>query len=84
MELEYEKYKIPVVEKEKFSMCVPPLLEKFGDEYESIILCGIECHVCVLHTALDFLEKGIQVHVVADAVSSRTQTDRLVQFLLIN
>ena len=37
-----------------------------------VVLCGIEAHVCVLQTALDFVAEGIDVFVVADAVSSRT------------
>lgn len=37
-----------------------------------IVICGIETHICVLQTAADLLEAGYQVHVVADAVSSRT------------
>ena len=36
------------------------------------ILCGIESHVCVFQTTADLLERGINVHVIADAVSSRT------------
>jgi nicotinamidase-related amidase len=35
------------------------------------ILIGIETHVCVYQTAIDMLEEGIEVFLVADAVSSR-------------
>jgi nicotinamidase-related amidase len=38
-----------------------------------VVLAGIEAHVCVLMTALDLLAAGYGVHVVADAVTSRTQ-----------
>ncbi|HSL48745.1 MAG TPA: hydrolase [Candidatus Deferrimicrobiaceae bacterium] len=38
-----------------------------------ILLAGIEAHVCVLMSALDLLAEGYAVHVVADAVTSRTQ-----------
>lgn len=40
------------------------------------ILIGIETHVCVLQTALQLLERGREVFVVADAVSSRSDADR--------
>ena len=37
-----------------------------------ILLCGVETHICVSQTALDLAANGFQVHVAADAVSSRT------------
>ena len=37
-----------------------------------IIIAGIECHVCVYQTALDLISNGYTVHLVSDAVSSRT------------
>ena len=40
------------------------------------ILCGMEAHVCVLQTALDLAEAGYRVHIVADAVASRTAQNR--------
>ncbi len=45
---------------------------------DTVILCGIETHVCVIATAIDLLLRRFNVHVVADAVSSRTQTDRIL------
>jgi nicotinamidase-related amidase len=41
-----------------------------------VVLCGIETHVCVMQTALDLLDHGIEVHVVTDAVASRNAHDR--------
>ena len=41
-----------------------------------ILLCGIESHICVYQTAMDLLEQGYEVHIVADAVSSRTAKNR--------
>lgn len=43
---------------------------------KDVVIFGIEAHVCVLKTALDALEKGCRVHVVADAVSSRTKDNK--------
>ena len=37
-----------------------------------ILICGVETHICVSQTALDLTRQGYQVHVAADAVSSRT------------
>mgnify|MGYP000870268445 CR=1 FL=1 len=42
----------------------------------SLIVCGVESHICVLKTTLEALEKNIEVHVVADAVSSRTTANK--------
>ncbi len=41
-----------------------------------ILLAGIETHVCVYQTAVDLLEKGYHIEVVADAVSSRTEFNK--------
>lgn len=40
-----------------------------------IVLIGIETHVCVLQTAFDLIDKGYEVFVVVDAVSSRHELD---------
>ena len=42
---------------------------------EQAIVCGIETHVCVSQTVHDLLERGIEVHVPADAVGSRHELD---------
>ena len=39
----------------------------------TLLLCGMETHICVLQTALGALNQGHLVHVAADAVSSRTE-----------
>jgi nicotinamidase-related amidase len=36
-----------------------------------LLLAGIEAHVCVYQTAQDLLAEGYEVHLMADAVSSR-------------
>ena len=43
---------------------------------KSILLCGIEGHVCVQSTVLDLRERGFDVNVIVDAVSSRSMVDR--------
>ena len=42
----------------------------------SVLLAGIEAHVCVMQTALDLLGRGLRVFVAADAVASRDDYDR--------
>jgi nicotinamidase-related amidase len=43
---------------------------------DQAIVCGIETHVCVNQTVLDLLDDGVEVHVVSDAVGSRTDENR--------
>lgn len=43
-----------------------------------IIICGVESHICVLKTALDAIEQGFAVHIVQDAVSSRTLENKSI------
>ena len=46
-----------------------------GFRFHSLIVCGIETHVCVSQTAHDLLGKGVEVHNPADAVGSRHAID---------
>jgi isochorismate hydrolase len=60
-----------VYEKSCFSCLLQDSLAGQLRGKKSLILCGVEAHICVLKTALDGLAAGFEVHVVADAVSSR-------------
>jgi len=69
---------IKPIAKETFSCCADV---HFREKLEAlsrrhIVLLGIESHVCVYQTALDLISKGYNVHLVADAVSSRTKDNR--------
>src|SRR5262249_52640284 len=46
-------------------------LHSFEDR-DQLLVTGIEGHICVFQTVLGALEKGYDVHVVTDAVGSRT------------
>lgn len=45
---------------------------------DTIIICGLETHVCLHSTVVDLLNQGYQVHILVDATSSRTNLDRSV------
>lgn len=65
------------VEKSDFSAATPRVLatlEAAGTE--SVILVGVETHICVMQTALDLLAHGLQPVVCLDAVGSRRPVDR--------
>jgi nicotinamidase-related amidase len=65
----------PVIEKNSFSCCGEFTFEvKINEMHKTdIIVCGIETHVCVYQTVRDLLDRGYNVHLVTDAVSSRTE-----------
>jgi nicotinamidase-related amidase len=48
-----------------------------------VLIAGIETHVCVFQTARDLLEKGYEVFVCADAVTSRFEEHRRVALELM-
>jgi nicotinamidase-related amidase len=48
-------------------------LDRLPGRRNTLILCGMEAHICVLQTALEGLRRGYLTHVTADAVSSRSE-----------
>ncbi len=68
----------PRIPKADFSCCGDEKIMKALKTLErhQVLLCGIEAHVCVYQTAIDLLGFGYEVHLVADAVSSRTVLNR--------
>ena len=49
------------------------LLKRLPGNRNTLLLCGMESHICVMQTALGALRDGYLVHVASDAVSSRTE-----------
>lgn len=48
-------------------------LKRVPSDRNTLLLCGMESHICVMQSALAALREGYLVHVASDAVSSRTE-----------
>lgn len=46
----------------------------------SVILFGLETHICIEQSAMDLLDVGFDVHIVADCTTSRSTEDRCLAF----
>ena len=68
------------IEKVSFSCCQEPnffsALTRLGRK--TVILCGMEAHICVLQTVLDLEENGYLPVVVEDCIASRRPNDKAV------
>ena len=66
------------IEKSTFSCCggqdFMEALKATGKN--TVILTGVEAHICVLQTALDLLENGYKVFLVYDCIGSRNNNDK--------
>jgi len=49
------------------------MLKRPPGQRTTVLLCGMEAHICVMQTALAALRHGYLVHVASDAVSSRAE-----------
>ncbi|KAN0014414.1 hypothetical protein ACTFIU_000732 [Dictyostelium citrinum] len=64
---------VKVFDKITYSMYTKELAKYVNENLpnlKTVILTGLESHVCILQTALDLLEQGYEVHVIEDAVAS--------------
>lgn len=63
--------------KMKFSMYTPSVASFFqhNQNLKSVVLFGIEAHVCVYQTALDFLGQNYQVFLVSDGISAQDEAE---------
>lgn len=64
--------------KTKFSMIIPEVKDYLNkSDFDSVVLMGLESHICVEQTAMDLLSmQKFNVHIVADGVLSRSLGDR--------
>jgi nicotinamidase-related amidase len=67
-----EKINFSCFESEEFVKKIKEL------KVDSIVLFGVEAHVCILKTALDALKNNFDVHVVVDAISSRSLENKTI------
>ncbi|MDR0853794.1 MAG: hydrolase [Clostridiales Family XIII bacterium] len=77
-EIKEAKENFTYIEKSAFSAMGEPNFVKSLTESKkkSVIIFGIEAHVCVLQTALGLLEEGYDVFLVVDGISSRKPFDK--------
>ena len=68
------------IAKKSFSSLRTPTFERrfAGLGRDQVIMTGIETHVCIHQTSIDFIARDIETHVVADAVSSRTAFNKSI------
>ena len=71
---------IQPISKMSFSSCGEPrfreALKTVGRK--QILVAGIEAHICVYQSVMDLLDMGYDVHVVVDAVSSRSLMNKTI------
>jgi len=48
---------------------------------KQLLICGIESHICVYQSAMDLLNQGFEVQIIADAVSSRAARNREITLM---
>jgi nicotinamidase-related amidase len=69
----------PAITKMAFSCCgSDAFTTALTADIESVLLCGLETHVCIQQTALDLLARGLTVFIAVDAVASRHPLDHEV------
>jgi nicotinamidase-related amidase len=68
------------IPKLSFSCCADESFSKelSGLQRRQVLLSGIEAHVCLYQTTVDLVASGYEVHVLADAVSSRTAENKAI------
>jgi len=55
----------------------------YDNQRKRVLLIGIETHICIYQTAVDLLANGYEVSVIADAVSSRTESNKQIGLTML-
>lgn len=80
----YEKAEHACFDKTEFQATIAPVMEKLeASGRKTVIVTGMETHICVYQTVRNLLALGYRVFVPADAVGSRTAENKanaLAQF----
>ncbi|MEO6951834.1 MAG: isochorismatase family protein [Polyangia bacterium] len=72
------------LEKNTFSLADEPLFQTFlGHGKRTLVMVGMEAHICVYQSARALAQRGYSVHVPVDAVISRTEANHRVGLDLI-
>ncbi len=50
-------------------------MKSLPGQRNTVLVCGMEAHICVMQTTLGALNRGYLVHVAADAVGSRAESN---------
>lgn len=69
---------IAPIHKLTFDACAESRISKMLADFDprSVVVVGMETHVCVFQTARELVRRGISTYVVADAVASRREEHR--------
>lgn len=66
----FEKMKFSCLEDEVYTY-----LKETGRK--TVLVCGIEAHVCVLQTVIDLVDAGFKPVLISDCISSRKENDKM-------
>lgn len=67
----------PRLEKTQFSAYLPELKNYLTEkQIKNVIVIGVETHVCVLQTVADLRQKGINIYLPQECLSSRTEQNK--------
>jgi nicotinamidase-related amidase len=71
---------LKAIEKSCFSSCGSEdfLSQLISRNVKQVLVCGIEAHICVLQTSLDLLERGFEVFMLVDCITSRRPENKQV------